>query len=87
MGKRVLLIDLDPQANLSQSLGVPEEVEPTIYDAIKQESFGEEASLESVIMPTNGMSLIPASLELSMAEMELVSIYGREQILPNCFGD
>ena len=80
-GSRVLLIDLDPQCNLTQSLGIPDDLEPNIYHILKQESFGEEASLLHALHTSNGMSLIPASLELAMAELELVSIYGRERIL------
>jgi len=81
LGKRVLLIDLDPQANLTQSLGIPDDPEPNIYHVLKQECFGEEADLTVALRECNGVDLIPASLELAMAELELVSIYGREQIL------
>ena len=81
LGKRVLLIDLDPQANLTQSLGIPDDPEPNIYHVLKKESFGEDAALSQVLQACHGMDVIPASLELAMAELELVSIYGREQIL------
>jgi len=81
LGKRVLLIDLDPQANLTQSLGIPDDPEPNIYHVLKQECFGEEADLTVALRECNGVDLIPASLELAMAELELVSIYGREQRL------
>jgi len=80
-GSRVLLIDLDPQTNLTQSLGIPDDLEPNVYHILKQESFGEEADLRQALRVSNGMALVPASLELAMAELELVSIYGREQIL------
>ena len=81
LGKSVLLVDLDPQANLSQSLGVDEEIDPTIYTLIKKESFGESVQVDKALLEINGLSLLPANLELAMAELELVSIYGREQIL------
>ena len=72
--KKVLLIDLDPQANLSQSLGVMEP-ERTIYGALKG-----EYKLEPLeIMP--GLDLIPSTLDLSGAEVELSGEAGREYIL------
>jgi chromosome partitioning protein len=72
--KKVLLIDLDPQANLSQSLGVFEP-ERTIYGALKGEY--ELEPLE--IIP--GLDLIPSTLDLSGAEVELSGEAGREYIL------
>ncbi|MFK7920769.1 MAG: ParA family protein [Bacteroidia bacterium] len=81
-GKRVLLLDLDPQANLSQALGVEEETEANIYQLLKQEAAGQEADpMAAVIETKSGLSLIPATLDLAMAEMELVSVYGRESLL------
>jgi chromosome partitioning protein len=84
MGKKVLLIDLDPQANLSQSLGAPDEPEENLYKVLKAEAFGESADLSSIILHTCGMDLVPASLDLATAELELVSIFGRETILAQC---
>jgi len=72
--KKVLLIDLDPQANLSQSLGIMEPTK-TIYGALKGEY--ELEPLE--IMP--GLDLIPSTLDLSGAEVELSGEAGREYIL------
>ena len=72
--KKVLLIDLDPQANLSQSLGI-EEPERTIYGALK----GEYKLEPMEIMP--GLDLIPSTLDLSGAEVELSGEAGREYIL------
>ncbi len=80
-GKKCLLIDLDPQASLSQSLGILDEPEPNIYHLLKQEASGKAAMLEETILSISGLDLIPASLELASAELELVSIYGRENIL------
>ena len=81
LDKKCLLIDLDPQASLSLSLGVGDEDRTTIYELLRQEASGVPALLEEHVVETNGMSLVPASLELASAELELVSIYGREQIL------
>lgn len=74
MGKRVLLIDLDPQANLSQSLGIREPVE-TIYGALR----GLHKLQPLQIYP--GLDLIPSTLDLSGADLELSSETGREYIL------
>ncbi len=86
---KVLLIDLDPQSNLTQALGMhpdqePEgkeaEKKPTVYELLKNEASGEPAETASAIVETNGMDLIPATLELSLAEWELISAYGRENL-------
>jgi len=74
LGKKVLLIDLDPQANLSQSLGYPDQ-EQTIYGALK----GEQEVKPIEVLP--GLDLIPSTLDLSGAEIELSSEAGREFIL------
>lgn len=66
-GRRVLLVDLDPQANMSDHVGLdPNLTEQSIYDVI---TGGVEA--RSVIRPVHGMSALPANLDLSGAEIEL----------------
>lgn len=72
--KRVLLIDLDPQANLTQSLGI-NKAEITIYDNLKGEK------LISPIECKKNLYVLPSSLDLSAAEIELSSEPGREYIL------
>ncbi len=74
MGKKTLLIDLDPQANLTNSLGV---ADPgvTIYNILRKT---EKIKTQNVI--TN-LSLIPSSLELNKAELEMASEFKREEIL------
>lgn len=74
LGKKVLLIDLDPQANLSQSLGITEP-EINIYGAIRGEY--KLQPLEVV----KGLDVIPSTLDLSGAEVELSGEAGREYIL------
>ena len=86
LGKSVLLIDLDPQANLSQSLGAPEEPAENIYQILRREAFGEPADMATAIIDCHGMDLAPAALELAGAELELASVYGREQILTQLIG-
>jgi chromosome partitioning protein len=74
MGKKVLMIDLDPQANLTQSLGVKNPV-LTIYDALKGNSKVKPLTV------LKGFDLIPSDLDLSAAEIELSGEAGREYIL------
>jgi chromosome partitioning protein len=74
LGKKVLLIDLDPQANLSQSLGIIDQ-EPNIYQAIKGES-----PLKPIQI-LKGLDIVPSTLDLSGAEVELAGEAGREYIL------
>ncbi len=78
LGKRVLLVDLDPQANLTLSLGIPRQPS-TIYEAIRGES-----DLEPYIVK-EGMDVITSTLDLSGAEMELINEAGREFILRELF--
>ena len=74
LGKKVLLIDLDPQANLSQSLGLINQ-EKNIYGALKG-----EYKLQPITV-LKGLDVIPSTLDLSGAEIELSSEPGREYIL------
>lgn len=81
-GRNVLLVDADPQANLSQSLGITDEPEHNLYSELKKEMSGEGSNVRQAIYKTDGgLSVLPASLELAGAELELVSVYGREQVL------
>lgn len=80
-GKSVLLIDADPQANLSQSLGIPGEPEKNLFTELSKEIAGEGSQLgEAIIHTRSGIDVIPSSIELAGTELELVSVYGREQI-------
>jgi chromosome partitioning protein len=80
--KKVLLVDADPQASLSQSLGIIDEPETNLYTELSKEMKGESGNLEAAIVQTkSGMPLVPSSIELAGAELELVSVYGREQVL------
>jgi chromosome partitioning protein len=78
-GLEVLLIDSDPQANLTVHLDVdPRQIEGSLYDVLRG-----EAPIGDVITKTStsGLSLIPSHIDLSGAEMELSSAMGRETIL------
>ncbi len=80
-GRKVLIVDMDPQANCTQALGILEEPGLGTYQLLKKEAAGEEVdSKKSIINTPSGVDLIPASLELAAAEIELVSVYGRERL-------
>jgi chromosome partitioning protein len=75
--KRVLLIDLDQQAYLTYSLGIPaHELKNTVYELLKG-----TVSLKETIINRNGLSLVPSSLNLSGAEIEFSGLAGREFLL------
>lgn len=81
MGKAVLLIDADPQANLSQSLGIVDEPERNLFTELKKEISGESGDLKAaVVASSTGLPVVPSSIDLAGAELELVSVYGREQV-------
>ena len=87
LGKRVLVIDADPQANLTNALGIMHEPEPNIYHLLKAAGNEGEVDVQKAIIQTQtGLDLLPASLELAAAEMELVSVYGREHLLAHIVG-
>ena len=74
--QRVLLIDLDPQGNASSGLGIERGgIEVSVYDVLLKES-----SLEDAVEPTSVRNLfvVPATIDLAGAEIELVSIFSRE---------
>lgn len=73
-GKKVLLIDLDPQANLTQGFGIEDPI-TTIYEILK----GQQEILP--IKLNNKLDLIPASVDLAVLEMELVSFENSQFIL------
>ena len=73
--KRVLLIDMDGQANLTESCGLSIEEEQTVYGAMKG-----EYPLPLVEL-NNGLAIVPSCLDLSAAESELINEPGRELIL------
>lgn len=78
-GRRVLAVDFDPQGALSAGLGVVAHDVPTIYDLM----LGHEKDPRAVIQQTGtpNLDVIPANIDLSAAEVHLVSEVAREQIL------
>ena len=79
-GRRVLLVDFDPQGSLSVGLGInPHTLENSIYTLL----MTLRDDVHGVIQPTEieGMDLLPANIDLSAAEVQLVSEVAREQTL------
>jgi chromosome partitioning protein len=79
-GRRVLLVDFDPQGALSIGLGVQaHELESTIYNLLMERGV----EIDDVIRPTTveGLDLLPSNIDLSAAEVQLVTEVGREQAL------
>ena len=85
LGKRVLLVDMDPQGNATSGLGVdPRSLETTVYNClIKYVKFHEVVKATEV----SGLSLLPANADLSGAEVELVNIEEREKLLQHFLRD
>jgi chromosome partitioning protein len=79
-GRRVLLVDFDPQGALSVGLGMsPHTLERTTYDLL----MSREVHVEDVLIKTSvpGMDLMPSNIDLSAAEVQLVNEVAREQTL------
>ena len=79
-GKRVLLVDIDPQGNATSGLGKAEGVARTVYDVLIGEATAQEATVETGF---GALSLIPTAIELAGAEIELVGVEAREHLLKN----
>ena len=79
-GYRVLCLDMDPQANLTAGLGINlNTVERSMADVLSEG----RAALEDVIIPTqtDGIDIVPSSIDLATTEAELFTAFGREQTL------
>ncbi len=84
LGKQVLLVDLDPQGNSSSGLGIEKSrVDNCIYDVLLN-----DVSIEDVIIPDvcEGLDVVPATINLAGAEVELVSEMARENRLKDAVG-
>lgn len=84
-GRRVLLVDFDPQASLTVALGLrPDELEHTAYSAIKYFMTTFESQVELAIRPTAiGVDLLPSNTLLNLANEELILAAQRELVLQN----
>lgn len=77
-GKKVLLIDTDPQGNATSGLGVTKEVELSVYDILVGDTTFDETIQETAI---KNLKVCPSNISLAGAEVELVSMMSREQRL------
>ena len=83
MGKKVLLVDLDPQANMSQYLGFEGDGKPTIADLMTGFVVGQEVSAADSVRRNedNGIDFVPADINLANADCYLLQIVAREKVL------
>lgn len=78
LGKKVLLLDLDPQANATLSFGLPHDMErPSAYSVLT----GRHSVQHAVRSITGNLSILPSSIDLAGIDMELSSELGRERVL------
>jgi len=83
--KRTLLVDIDPQANATSGVGINHNtLKKSIYDIILK-----EVNIEEVILSTqiSFLNILPSSIDLVGAEVELVNLIGREKILREMLGN
>lgn len=82
-GRRVLLLDLDPQASLTAAIGIDEiALKRSLYNVLTG-----DAELGDVLIKTHGVTVAPASIDLAAAEMQLISEIGRERVLAEALTD
>ena len=79
-GRRVLLVDIDPQGNASSGLGCAAKHRRSVYDVLMGETPAKDAIQATKFGP---LSLLPSSIQLAGAEIELVAMPGRETLLKN----
>lgn len=79
-GRKVLLVDLDPQGALSAGLGIShDELDVTVYNLLVDSSASILDAIHS--SPVDGLDVVPANIDLSAADIQLVNEVGREQAL------
>lgn len=84
-GKKVLLIDLDPQGNATSGLGIDKkDIDESVYDVLIN-----DVDLKKVILHSShqGLDIVPTTIALSGAEVELTNLMARETRLKDAFGD
>ena len=77
-GKKVLLIDADPQGNATSGVGIDKNVEKSVYDVLINDVQMRETIIKS---PIKNLDVCPSNINLAGAEVELVSMMAREQKL------
>jgi chromosome partitioning protein len=84
-GKRVLLVDMDPQGNATSGLGIdPRSLQTTVYNCLINYVKFEDAVQRTEV---GGLSLLPANADLAGAEIELVNVEEREKLLRHFLKD
>lgn len=79
-GKKVLVLDIDPQGNTTSGLGISKRgLENTMYKVLIVDGYNPENAIRSTAV--KGLDIIPASVELAGAEVEMVQLEGREKRL------
>jgi len=82
-GDRVLVVDLDPQGNATSGFGIDRSRDRSVYDAVIDDVQLEELAIETAV---NGVTLIPSSIALAGAEVELTPLEQRERRLSVLLG-
>ncbi len=80
LGRKVLLVDFDPQGSLSVGLGInPHEIDRSVYNLL----MDRDCTIEDIVIKSNvpGMDVLPSNIDLSAAEVQLVTEVAREQVL------
>jgi len=75
LGRRALIVDLDPQANATSALGVSKELERSIHGVLVREELPADAVTGTTVP---GLDLLPSSVDMAAVELELVPLMGRE---------
>lgn len=78
LGKKVLLIDLDPQANLTYSFGI------SSPDGTIAEVLQAKQTIQTILVKREGLSMVPSSVSLADVEISLANKIGRERMLEHC---
>lgn len=89
LGKRTLLIDLDPQSHCAVGLAVPEDqIEQSMYDLLLSKSRNEPVRMKEILWQiSERLELAPASIDLSAFEQQMVGTVNRENCLKNMLSD
>ena len=84
-GKKVLVVDLDPQGNATSGLGISKSlIKASVYDCLIDEK---DVSLVAMKTAINGLDILPSSIDLAGAEVELVGMMKREYVLKGVLKD
>ena len=88
-GKRVLLVDADPQGSLTISFGIkkPDELPLSLANIMQSAILDTPAPMESVLQYSEGVDFIPSNIELSGVELSLFNAMSREYVLRECLSE